>query len=141
MDTNKNNTQPWDVNGILVEVVNKTFSRKWGWIEAWDVFADVLHVARVLGGHYDLTAKPSANKHYDSDGEIWYSLHSNSDFRLPFRMTDEIRKLILARQPCLLWEITMCGCPQDKGFFATAEEARQHCANKFEQPEERLSTI
>lgn len=141
MDTNKNNTQPWEVNGILVEVVNKTFSRKWGWIEAWDVFADGVHVARVQGGHYDLTAKPSTNKHYDIDDEIWYSLHSNSDFRLPFCMTDEIRKLIIARQPCLLWEITMCGCPQDKGFFATAEEARQHCANKFEQPEERLSTI
>lgn len=140
MDTN-NNTQPQDVNGILVKVVNKTFSRKWGWIEAWDVYADGVHVARVKGGHYDLTAKTSANKHYDSDGEIWYSHYSNSDFRLPFCMTDEIRKLILAKQPCLLWQVTLNGCPQNKGFFATAEEARQHCSNRWEQPEERTYTI
>lgn len=141
MNTNNNNAQTQDVNGILVEVKSKVFDRKWGWLEAWDVYADGIHVARVSGGHYDCTARRSATSHYDEDGKMWFTHDNNNDFRLPFRMTDELRNLILAKQPCLLWQVVACGCPQNKGFFATEAEARQHCSNRFEQAEERTATI
>lgn len=141
MNTNNNNAQTQDVNGILVEVKSKVFDRKWGWQEAWDVYADGVHVARVPGGHYDCTARRSATCHYDDDGKQWFTRDNNSDFRLPFRMTDDLRNLILAKQPCLLWQVVACGCPQNKGFFATEAEARQHCSNRFEQAEERTATI
>ena len=116
MNTNNNNAHTQDVNGILVEVKSKAFDRKWGWVEAWDVYADGIHVARVSGGHYDCTARRSATSHYDEDGKLWFSPNNNNDFRLSFRMTDEIRALIL-------WTATSYHLPKQTRLLSKDEGA------------------